>query len=327
MRKVFPHQVFHYDFDTMLEEGKRQEEMCLENQGEYELAKGIHAYFSRVVMPLVVRDDHVFQVASLLVKEYINAYFLNVRISSKEAYEVQQELHQLKDAVRDFFRRHPPKALVGQEIRLAKLSDFLTVVELDELHQEAQEEAAGISEWVKDHETLLLTVTLRNIRDCYEMALPRVMFVVRRAMKVSQGIQGSSSDHRLLQPSDYVDWFECHANSHHPFQSILGNQSLIEFYKVARNVASHHYGLRWEPSTSRVILKDRAKTLSVPLKEFQQRYRYLVYLCDYSLRGIFSAFAEREKGPLSDKLLDEYNKTFPSGFPMGEQVAIRYYTR
>ena len=327
MREVWPHDVFHLDFDTILEEGKRQEQIDPSNRGEYDLVESIHTYFSGEIMPLIAQDDSVFQSASILVADYVDAYFQILRLCSKEASETQGALHKLKHEVRDFLHRHPSKALLGKTVNLTKVSDFMTLVELEKLDEQTQVEANRLFERAKDHETGQLTVTLRNIRDIYEMGLPRVMLVVRRAMKVKQRIQSSSSDSQLLQPSDYIDWFKNHADSQHPFQRILGNQKLIKFYRVARNVASHRRGLKWEPSTDQVILKDDAATLSVHMREFQQRYRYLVYLCDYGLRGIFSAFCERERGALSDRLLDEYSKTFPKDFPAGEQAKVRYYTR
>jgi hypothetical protein len=86
---------------------------------------------------------------------------------------------------------------------------------------------------------------------------------------------------------------------------------LASFYNVARNVGSHHRGLAWEPATNEVVLPDRKKTLRLHVHEFQQRYRYLaVYLCDYGMRGILSAFCKREQGSVSEMLLSEYEKIF-----------------
>lgn len=328
MREVLPHEVFRLDFDTILEEGKRQEQIDSNNQGEYNLVENIHTYFSSEILPLIAQDDWVFQAASKLAAEHIDAYFQCIRLSDKEASETQTGLHKINKEVLDFLRRHPPKALLGKTVNLTKTSDFMTLVELEKLSKQVQAEAIRLFEHAKDHETMQLTVTLRNIRDIYEMGLPRVMFVIRRAMKVKQRIRSKSSDNELLQPSDYIDWFKNHADSQHPFHPILGDQKLIEFYRVTRNVASHHKGLKWEPRADQVILKDKTTTLpAVHIREFQQRYRYLVYLCDYGLRSIFSAFCERERGAASDRLLDEYNKTFPKDFPAGEQARIRYYTR
>jgi hypothetical protein len=84
--------------------------------------------------------------------------------------------------------------------------------------------------------------------------------------------------------------------------------------------------MEWDPSSNRVILIHRGGTSPVDLYEFQQKYRYLaVYLCDYGLRGIFSAFCEREQGPTSDYLAKEYEKSFPEGFPQANK-GFRYYS-
>jgi hypothetical protein len=226
-----------------------------------------------------------------------------------------------------FLRVHRSKSLTGHTINLMKLSDFLSFIDFDELKRQNQIEATDLFQRAADHERLQLTVTLRNIRDSYEMGLPRVMFVVRRAMQVKHGGRTKRGDDDLMQPSNSINWFRSNANNKHPFYPILGHQQLIDFYRVARNVASHHVGLKWEPKTHQVILEDREATLLVHIREFQQRYRYVVYLCDYGLRAILSAFCERERGAASDDILDEYNKTFPENFPFDEEVKLKYYTR
>jgi hypothetical protein len=327
MREVLPHEVFRLDFDTILAEGKRQEQMDPSNQGEYNLVKDIHTYYSNQIMPLIVQNDWIFEAASKLAADHVDTYYQCIRLSSEEAFEVQTGLHKLNREVSDFLQAHSPKALLGKTVSLTKTSDFMTIIEFDKLSRQAQAEATRLLEWAKDHETMQLTVTLRNIRDSYEMGLPRVMFVVRRAMKAKYGRHPKSTDDKLLEPACYIDWFQSLASNQHPFYPILGDQKLAEFYKVARNVASHHKGLKWEPKTDQVILKDRNTTLTVRVKEFQQRYRYLVYLCDYGLRAILSAFCEREKGTVSDNLLDEYNKTFPKDFSSCEEARVRHYTR
>ena len=327
MREVLPHEVFRLDFDDLLAEGTRQEQIDPNNQGEYGLVENIHKYFSNEVLPQIAQDDWVFEAASRIATEHIDAFYQCIRLSGRDAFEVQAELHKLKVEVSNFVQVHSPNALLGETVNLKKLGDFLPLVEFDKLNNQAQTEAIRLFERAKDHETMQLTVTLRNIRDIYEMGFPRVMYVVKRAMKVKQGVHPRSSDDELLQPSFYLNWFRNHADSQHPFYPVLGNQRLIEFYRVVRNVASHHRGLRWEPKTDQVVLEDRSTTLTVYIREFQQRYRYLVYLCDYGLRAILSGFCARERGAASDDLLDEYNKTFPKNFPSGEEASVRYYAR
>jgi hypothetical protein len=59
MREVQPRQVFRSDFDTILEDAKRQERDP-SNRGEYRPAKNIHAYFSNEVLPLIAQNDWLF---------------------------------------------------------------------------------------------------------------------------------------------------------------------------------------------------------------------------------------------------------------------------
>jgi len=54
MRTVLPHTFFRLDFDQMLEEGKRQEEIHPANKGEYALVRNIHTYFDGAVLPLMI---------------------------------------------------------------------------------------------------------------------------------------------------------------------------------------------------------------------------------------------------------------------------------
>ena len=94
------------------------------------------------------------------------------------------------------------------------------------------------------------------------------------------------------------------------------------FYKIARNVGNHHEGLKWMPEENLIILSDENNELSIEMYEFQQNYRYLVYLCDYGTRGILAAFCEHERGSISKWLLKEYMKTFPENFPPGEEATV-----
>lgn len=57
MKTVWPHEFFHLDFDQMLEEGKRQEEISPVNKGEHSLVRNMHAYFDSEVLPLILSND------------------------------------------------------------------------------------------------------------------------------------------------------------------------------------------------------------------------------------------------------------------------------
>ena len=63
MKRVWPHQFFRLDFDQILKEGERQEQIHTANKGEYALVRNMHAYFSNDVLPLIVGNDWVFDAA------------------------------------------------------------------------------------------------------------------------------------------------------------------------------------------------------------------------------------------------------------------------
>lgn len=327
MKEYLPHEIFISDFDELLEEAKRQENIDIHNRGEYAIAESIHTYFIHEVMPLVRQNDWVFESALKLATDHIDAYFMDLLLTGKQTYDNQKNLHILKKDVSTFVKKHASRELSGETVDLTKMSDFITVIELEKLNRRVREKAINLQERVKDHEEMQLNIILRSIRNLYEMGFPRIMYVLRRVMKVRQGLRPKDSDNTLLQPADYLAWYKDHSNVQHPFHAILGNTRITDFYKAARNVASHQQGLIWQPENDTVVLPDRRKTIKTHMRDFHQRYRYLIYLSDYGLRGIFSAFCEREHGEISDRLLEKYEKTFPIDFPVGETGKIKYYTK
>jgi hypothetical protein len=325
MKRVWPHEFFRLDFDQMLEEGRRQEEIHIANKGEYSLVRDMHTYFDNDVLPLILADDWVFDAASKFVSDYAIDCFLLLKLSGQEAYNTQKNLLELNEKVVDFLARayHAGAAPLADRIDLPKASDFLDLVEVDKLPSEMRLEAIALHEEAKDHEVLQLRVTLRGIREGYETSLPRIMYVVRRAIKVKLGLPPKPSDDELRGISEYVGWYAARVSGHHPLYPVLGK--LHSFYKVARNVGSHHRGLEWRPKSNQVVLADRNTVLTMPLYEFQQKYRHIMYLCELGLRGILSAFCEREQGAVSNSLVKEYVKTFPEDFPEGEPGTLRLY--
>jgi hypothetical protein len=326
MRRVWPHEFFRIDLDQLPIEGKQQEDMLPANLGEHRLAFDIHHYFSDEVLPLIVCDDWVFEAAATFASEYARDCFLNLRLGGMEVYRIQQNLIEIKEKVVDFVARvaiaYP--SLLPPELAMTKPSDFAKLMEINGLDKSRRSEAEALYELCRDHERLQVEVVLRSIRDCYETTLPRVMYVIRRAIKVTLGLPPKPSDSRLTSISDYMDWYEHRVNSTHALYPIFGK--LRTFYAVARNCASHHQGLTWKPDSDTIILRDAHNTVEVHVDQFMQRHRYLVvYLCDYGLRGILSAFCERERGPVAKMLVTEYCRTFPENFPAGEQAQVRFY--
>jgi hypothetical protein len=296
------------------------------NLGEHQLACGIHDCFSDEVLPLIVRDDWVFEAAATFASEYARDCFLNLHLGGTEVYRTQQQLVEIKEQVVDFVARvaiaYP--SLLPPELAMTKPSDFTELMDINRLDKGRRSEAKALYELCRDHERLQVEVVLRSIRGCYETTLPRVMYVIRRAMKVTLGLPPKPSDNTLTGISDYMDWYERRVSSTHALYPIFGR--LRSFYTVARNCASHHQGLTWKPESDEVVLRDRHNVVSVHVDQLMQRHRYLVvYLCDYGLRGILSAFCERERGPVAKMLVLEYCKTFPENFPAGEQARVRFY--
>lgn len=327
MKQVLPHEFFRLDFDQILEEGKRQEEINKGNVGEYELVKKMHSYFDNEVLPLIQSNDWIFEAAQRFVSEYAMECFTFLRLSGKEVFNTQKNLLKTNERTIDFLARAhlSGAAPLAGTIDLPKASDFLTLVKRDKLSPAMYSEAMTLYEDTKDHELLQLQVTLRGIRGCYETPLPRIMFVVRRAIKVRLGLPPKESDNELKGISEYINWYIAHIDSNHPLNPIFGE--LQNFYKIARNVGSHHRGLKWESEKNQIVLEDDKEVLPVHLHKFQRKYRHLVYLCELGLRGILSAFCQREQGILSEMLVRNYAKTFPEDFPEGESGIVRFYSK
>ena len=149
------------------------------------------------------------------------------------------------------------------------------------------------------------------------------MHVVRRAIKQKVAESERLKYSKLLDISESLDWYEANVGISHPLYPVLGE--LRTFYRVVRNVSSHPQDLEWDYENNQVILHDKISPIEVDVDEYMQRYRYLVYLCEFGLRGILSAFCERERGEESVRMIREYSKIFPESFPV-EEVIIRPYS-
>jgi hypothetical protein len=315
--EIEPYRRFQLDFDAMLLEGKRQEQISALNRGEHVLVKNMHAYFVNDVLPLTRTSDWVFEAAAMFGSHYAQDCFRLLRLYGQQAYDFQKRLAEINAKVIDLLARASMAgaAPTAGIVDLAKASDSLGMLDFSPLPPAMQAEAGSLHETATDHEFLQLEVTLDGIRACYEIWLPRVMYVVRRAVKVRCGMPPRPMDDKLIGTSQLVTWYKKHFLSPHALHPVLGE--LDSFYKVARNVASHHRGLRWIPQHNQVVLEDQKTVLTMPVHQFQQKYRHILYLCELGLRGILWAFCERERGPLSEALDRDYRKTFPEGFAEG----------
>ncbi len=325
MRTVSPHEFFRLDFDKMLDEGKRQETIHPANSGEESLVKQMHEYFDTEVLPLIAEDNWVYEAAYEFATLYAQDCFRLLQLAGQEAFRTQTRLLELNDKVTDFLARAylAGAAPSAGRVDLAKASDFHSLLLVQRLSREMRLESRTLLEQATEHESLQLWVTLRGIRDNYEISLPRIMYVVRRSLKVSQNLSLRSSDGELTDISDYISWYKARVSDSHALYPVLGE--LDGFYKVARNVGSHHHGLEWVPENNEVVLRDRDTVLKVPVHLFQQKYRHLTYVCDLGLRGILSAFCQREHGGTANQLVRSYARTFPGDFPPGEPGRVRFY--
>lgn len=323
MRKVLPHEFFRTDFDAMLEAAKRQEEIDSKNKGEYAIAKGIHTYFDGKVLPVIASDNWVFEAAQRFASEFAIDCLKYLRLANSEVYNAQKNLLEMNTRVKELITQANGLGAVRatETLSLAKASDFYAILDHNRLNETMHNEAMALYEQAQDEESLLPTVILRAIRDIYETVLPRVMYVVRRAIKVELGLTPKKSDKKLLGMSESMTFYNDHIDNHHPLHPVFGK--LYDFYRVARNAGNHHLGLIWESDKNEVVLQDsQSPPLTVPFLEFQQRYRYFVYLSEFGERGILSAFCEREQGKTTNWLVKEYEKIFPDDFPVDDPEGI-----
>jgi hypothetical protein len=306
MNVLFPPQIFRIKFDQIRGDGRRQEDLHPANEGEFDIVQKMHSFFNLEVIPRIHHDDWVFEAAQKFATAYADDYFRYFCLAVPEVSTSQETLHAINDKIVNFLAQASILGAATLEGDLPKASDFLGCLDFDQLPNRMKAEAQILYEQATDHEATQLQSTLRAIRDNYEVALPRVMFVVRRAIKVELRLTPKESDNELQGISQYISWYNDRIGDNHPLQPVLGN--LQSFYKIARNAGSHHHGLIWKPDTNEVILRDLDGMHPFPVLEFQQKYRHIIYLCELGLHGILSAYCEREKGELSNSLVTKYLK-------------------
>lgn len=326
-KNFYAHELLRFDFEKIIDEAKIQEDTDSRNKGEVQIATIIFNFFSNTVIPLIISEKWVYESSLAFAEKHVKNYFNVIRLAGEQSYKCQQKLHAINEEVIDCIAKMAisGKAPNANNVDLAKASDFTQFILFKNLTPAELQSVNNLHNRALDHEEMQLTLTLRNIRDMYEMGLPRVMFVARRAMKHKLGLKPQTSDEKLLQPSDYFDWYYNNLDKKHELFPIIGNKNFKTFYKIARNVGGHHTGLKWDRDKNIVILEDRSKPIEIPLLKFQQRHRYLSYLCDYGTRSILSGFCEVEKGLIANKVYQEYDKIFPAGYPSGDGRGVKPY--
>ena len=326
-KNFYADELLRFDFSQIHDEAKRQEEIHPSNKGELAIAQGVFIFFNNSVIPTIISEDWIYQAALTFVEEYVQTYFNIIRLSGDQTYQWQQNLLKTNNEVIDLLTRMSLAGKVPQsgDVNLPKASDFTQLILFEKLTSSERLAVDELHQRTLDHEDMQLTLTLKNIGNMYEVGLPRVMFVVRRVIKHIIGEKDTKSDNKLLQPSDYLDWYAQKCDDTHPLYPIIGDEEMQAFLKLARNVSSHHVGLQWDRIKNTVTLADRKDTLEIPIHLFQQRHRYLVYLIDYGARAILAGFCEAEHSEKSNKIYAQYEKVFPSGFPSGEGRGVKLY--
>lgn len=325
-KEFFPHQLLRLDFIHIHEEAKRQELIHPANKNGAEIAGRVFSFFDGVVIPSILQSDWTFQAAKTFAEVHALPYFHTLRLIGEQTTLWQNKFLKLNDRIITVFSK---LAIAGKAplkpMYFPKGSDFVDVLFWDKLNNNERQEVEELQKEIIDHENLHLTLTLRNIGDVYEMGLPRIFFVIKRAMVEHSGLRKPDSDSRLLQPSDYIDWYtRCFDHKHELFE-LIGSEDSRRFYKAARNVRGHHRGLKWDKNTDTVYLEDEKETLAVHIHELSRRHRFLDYLCTYGTRAILLAFCERDLGSAAMMIYQGYEKLFPQGFPSGEGRGYKSY--
>lgn len=327
LRKVKPHECFRADFDAILEEGKRQERIDAHNIGEAQIVADMHTFLDQEVLPAILNNDWVFDAAQAFASKYAEECFATWKLTGDEVYAAQQKLLRLKSEVEDFLERADEFNAVRrsqQELVEEKMSNFPRIVKRYNLPLEMQAEATRLFEEVSEHEALQIRIVVRAIRENYTKILPRLMYVIRRAMVIKPSESEAQNYEDLKDISEILNWYENAADESHPLYPVFGE--LRALYRVIRNVANHPEDYVWNSNEDTIAFPiPNNKPLKINSRELTQKYRYLVHLCDLGMRGISLAFCEREQGPISNDLLRQYAKIFPENFPGGEEVIVTFY--
>lgn len=296
----------------MLLEALRQENIHPANAGELAIVEGFFDYIDQVAVPLMMEDEWVFGAVEQFAKEYATDCFDSWERTGTQATKARIEKEALDERVIDFVARaavHYRAIDVptsGDKLFLHKASDFYEKLRLRNLPAKERGRAKKLHRDVSGVERRYLKTILENIREDYEVVLPRIMLTMRRVIRVEKGLDPSnkSSYNRLLGISDSLTWYEEHIKKDHALYPVTG--WLADFYKVARNVASHVEGIHWDPATNLVALPDDSVTIEVKDNVFIQRYRFFVTICEMGMSAILAAYSEKCKDELSVELARNY---------------------
>lgn len=295
---VYPHEFFRRDFDNIIEEARRQERIDANIIGELSVAQEMHAFFVNDVLPLILNDDFVYEAAEKFATQYAMDCFRHYRLGGREVSRIQRQNVAIKDRVTNIWALAAVSGYASKDnmADLVKMSDFIKELSLDNMSPTSKRLILELAEDARDHEDLQVHVVSRAIADCYEKIFTRIMFVVRRAMKVRLKNRSIRGESHLLKPIDYIEWLSGHTADSHVLNQVFVKDR--EIYRRVRNVANHQQALEWVPDQNAVLLWNEKmdSCVEVDVDKFHQLYRYLAtYFCEFGLRGILSVYCERER--------------------------------
>lgn len=318
---VYPHEFFRIEFDTLLEEGRRQERIDPRNIGEARGIESLHEYLDKEVLPLVVSHDWVFEAADRLAREWIQDVFDQLHSTGCECYSMQTALHKLKGEVTDFLGRARArgwtKKSAESHLSLQKASDFYDLLDIRRINDRAaMVEAQKLRSTAESHERRQVRLIMTTLHDLYAHVFPQVMFVVKRATKLNAKIAPSEGDNELKEVSSELSWYESRVGPGSPLY--LLTKDLPNVYRVVRNAASHPGQFRWLPGANvvRFFESTTNQWTEFDVDEYHRLHRRLVLFCDMAIRGVLSAYCQREHAELSYGLVQRWVETFPDRYPV-----------
>jgi hypothetical protein len=331
MKEYFPHQFFQAEYSKMLDDAFRQERIHPANVGELEIVKGFFDYLETVAIPLMLGDDWIFEAVRQFASEYVTDCFDAWERTGALATKAHKEKDALDKEVGDFVkvavRYHAMDKPKDGQLFLHKASDFYEKLRLSFLPAKERGRAKALYHKALDFERRYLKVILQNTRELYERVLPRVMVTMRCVVRVEKSLP--KKPNKLLGISGSLSWYRDHIDQAHPLYPVTG--WLSSYYKKARNVASHVKGMQWDPSSNLVTLPDNSGAIEVDDREFTQRYRYFVNICEMGMNAILAAYSKRCKDELSVKLAEDciemIRRIDPDDPTYGARsISIRSYT-
>ena len=307
MTCIYPHQLFQADFLNMWEEAQRPEQLDPLRKEESSLGKEIFFFFGEEVLPLILSHDWIYEGARTFVTEYAEQYFSVLRLL-RSVEDTQLRLVELKAKVKDLLAAAISLHLAPASTQLVKPSDFVEIIQIDKLPTALRQKAKQLYEEAIDLEDLYVQVVSQALHGLYEKGLPRIFFVVKRALKVRMNAKPTAADNSLGEPHQYLNWCKQHLGPEHVISRVFVEHSHI--YRAARNVASHQLQPEWRPASNEVFLPDTNNPQLLSLTAFSQLYRFLMYFCEMGTRGILAVFADRERGEKSNRAKHSYMKMY-----------------